>query len=779
MARSATLRTATAFSAIMWGMVAAPALHAQAQGSGQAAADQKDAVANDIIVTATRRDQRIQEVPVAVTAISGTDVAAAGVNDTERLAQVVPSLYITSSQQVGLGAQLRMRGVGTATGNPGLEGSVGFFLDGIYVGRSNTAFNDLLDVERVEVLRGPQGTLYGKNTSAGLINVITRAPDFQWGGNARGALSNAGGIRAQVRLSGPIVDDKLAFSVSGLVNSREGYMTDINTGQDYNDRNRFSLRGQLSFEPSSDIRLRLIADHSERSEHSTVPTWVARTAGTTTLLNSFGRPLPTVGQRDFLAVAVNDPIDARTNDTGVALMADANVGGGKLKGIVSYRNSIAEKDFDLDWTPVDIYRQIERLDDRQWTFELQYSRPIGPVDFLIGAYHFDAETDYFRQQLLGTQAGAYFKAIGAPTNVNITPALWQAGRGLTAQNTVQDSNGWSIFTHNIIKLADQLEATVGLRYQEERKTGGSTFAYNQASVCTQVFTAPPLTAGGAAVANAIVNALRPSSFCAASTPNYADAYRDDQFTGTAALSFIWSPDFTTYVSYARGFKAGGINLDTAAGRNPSRTFLPETVDSYEVGGKLQAFDNGLTINMAIFRMDFTDFQLNAFTPGAAFVLTNEGEARSRGVEVEAIVRPLEGLQLRGGVMYNEAFYTSRTLNPNLANRTLSNAPKWSGTFGFDYTQRLSERWSAVLRFDGRAQSHVLTASNLDPLSRQDKFATLNARVTLRSTDGFEIAAFGTNLTDQRIRTVGFATVGGYLSYFSEPRYYGVEVAKRF
>lgn len=760
------LMAATILSTAIW----VPQL-AHAQASSEATQD-PDGDA-EIIVTATKREQRLEDVPIAITAVSGQEVAAAGVNNTEQLAQVSPSLFITSSQQVGLGAQIRLRGVGTATGNAGLEGSVGFFVDDVFVGRSNTAFGDLVDIERVEVLRGPQGTLFGKSTSAGVINVITRAPDFYWGGNAKAAVTNLGGMRASARVSGPISDNVLAFSVSGQVNVRDGYVRDAVSGADYNNRDRSLVRGQLLFTPSPAFSLRLIAEQSQRDEDSTVAVFTQLSDAQRAIIVASGGfvPTPLAGPENN-TVSINGPFTARTNDTNFSAIANWEAGFADIKLVVAHRDSRARKNFDSDFTSVDLYRQTDELRDRVSSAELQLSRETAFADLLVGAYYFDAKTDYHVSRRLASQAGRYFDQL--TTNALITPALFEAGRGLVLQDTDQDGEGVSVFTHNIFHLTQQLDVTLGLRYQWEEKVGGSTFTYDQATACTITFTGT-----GSAGANGFLAAVRPSSFCAASTPNFSARYTDDRVTGTAVASYKLTDNIMTYASFSRGFKSGGINLDPRAGANPKQTFLPENVDSYEIGVKSAFFDRKALLNLAAFSAKYTDFQLNTFDPAAAFVLSNEGSVRSKGIEGDLTLLPVRGLVLRGGLMYNIARYGQDTVNTGLRGNILSNAPKWSGTASANYETAVGGGWSIFGRGDARFQSDILTASNLAAATKQESYTILNARLGLKSDNGLEIVAFGTNLTDRRYKTIAFATTGGFQSYFGEPRFYGVELSKRF
>ena len=746
----------------------------------------------DIVVTANKREQKLQDVPIAVTAVTGEQAAEAGVVDTERLAQVAPSLNITSSQQVGLGAQIRIRGVGTATGNPALEGSVGYFIDGVYVGRSNTAFTDLVDVERIEVLRGPQGTLFGKNTSAGVISVITRSPSYAWEGRVSLAGTELGGLRGTANVSGPIVQDRIAFSLSGKINQRDGYMHDVTSGADYNDRDRWLVRGQLMFDPSSNFSLRLIAEQSERDEHSTVPSFVQITASQKSLIQSLGGavPDPTAGSSHF-DTAVNAPFTAATRDTGYTADATWTTGFGKLRAIIGYRDSLARKNWDSDLTSIDVYRQTDSLHDKTFSAELQFTRQSSLLDLLIGAYYFDTSTRYEKSQTLGPQGELYFKTVGASTALSLGSAagasqfstssgLWAPGTGMTLQDTRLDGKGWSVFTHSTLHITDWFDITGGLRYQWEEKEGGSTFTYNQPLACTKVFTGT-----GSATANAILSTpntgLRSFSFCAAATPNFQNRYVDDRVTGTAIASFHFSGNVLGYLSYARGFKAGGINLDTRAGTSTDQLFKPETVDSYEAGFKTSFNRGRIVFNVAGFLMKFHDYQLNSFTPTTAFVLTNQGSVKSYGVEAEGALKLVDGLWLRGGVTWNVARYGEDTTDTNLRGRIVSNAPQWAEVGSLSYVQpSAATGWGVFGRADVRHQSSAYTASNLDARSLQGAYTVVNVRGGIRNgREGLEFAVFANNVGDERYKTIAFTVTGGYMSYWAEPRIIGIEISKRW
>ena len=225
---------------------------------------QDDSNAPDIVITATQRAERLSDVPIAVSAVSQEALQNSGANDIRALGQLAPSLLVSSTGSEA-NASARIRGIGTVGDNPGLESSVAVFIDGVYRSRTGAGLNDIGEVDRIEVLRGPQGTLFGRNASAGLINIITQKPDFDFGGYAEGTYGNYNNVRLAGALTGPITE-QIAFRIDGVYNRRDGYYYDVTNKTDYNDRNRYFVRGQLLFEPSADLSIRLIGDYTHRDE---------------------------------------------------------------------------------------------------------------------------------------------------------------------------------------------------------------------------------------------------------------------------------------------------------------------------------------------------------------------------------------------------------------------------------------------------------------------------------------------------------------------------------
>jgi len=328
----------------------------------------------DIVVTATRRSERLSNIPIAVSAVNSDALRSSGANDIRGLNQVAPSLLLSSASSEA-NASARIRGIGTLGENPGLESSVAVFIDGVYRSRTGSGLNDIGEIDRVEVLRGPQGTLSGRNASAGVISIFTKLPSYDFGGTAEATYGNYDAIRLVGGITGPIVADKVAFRVDGVFNKRDGYLKDVANDTDYNDRNRYFLRGQLLIEPSDTLRLRLIADYTHRDEkccgaivsdarEKLDPTpgvpgdYSINPAGNriVQVMQSLGAIFPS-GDDVYNRKMVNSPGRAysnKTKDWGGSAQVDWDLDWASLTSITGYRYYKAFGAADIDFSNVDI-----------------------------------------------------------------------------------------------------------------------------------------------------------------------------------------------------------------------------------------------------------------------------------------------------------------------------------------------------------------------------------------------------------------------------------------
>lgn len=723
-----------------------------------AAASQSE---EDIVVTATRRDQSLTSVPVAVTALSGEDLDAAVVRDTQDLARLAPGLLITTAASEATAATIRLRGIGTSGTNLGLEGSVGVFVDGVYRARSGIALADLYDVAQVEVLRGPQATLFGKNTTAGALIVRTKAPTFDWEGEAQASYGNRDAVRIMGAVGGP-VSERVAFRVSGVLNKRDGYLRDVATGADANDRDRYAVRGQLRWEASPDVSFRLIADYSRKREACCGATVIANGARAP-IIRALGGFVPTV--LDNYEIADSRRFAANTREWGVSGQADVRLDGIAWSTILSYRDFRSARGADSDFTNLDLINTpFEDTRDRFFTAETTLRGRLGPIDWLVGAFYFDQQTGQQSAITYGADLARFFQRV-FPAQALLLAPLYPVGGGDTQRNFRQSSHGWSVFTHNIVELLPGIKATIGLRYLEEDKTGSGRFRFNSPSC------------GRAGVP------VGAQQLCP--TPDFDSRFRDSKLVGTAGLSYEPSATTLAYASYSRGYKAGGLNLDRTAGlAGPAgSTFLPEEIDSYEAGVKGRFLQGKLRLGVTLFKATVKNFQQNAFT-GVAFAISNAAEVNTKGVEVETSLQPARWIGFNASIVYNDAVYGSETQDSTLRGRQIVNAPKWTIQNQLRLEAPVSGRgWRPYADINARLLSDLNTSVSLIPQAEQDGYVLIGGRVGIRSGDGrWDLSAFAQNLTNQYYRTIVFAGVlqpGTFNAYVGEPRSWGVELRARF
>ena len=447
----------------------------------QTAPQAGDAVSDDIIVTATKREQTLQNVPISVSVTDSRTIEQAQIRDLIDLQSVVPSLRVSQLNAVGQ-TNFSIRGFGNGNGNDGIESSVGVFIDGVYRSRSAAALDDLPEIERVEVLRGPQSTLFGKNVSVGAISIVTRKPQFEWGGKAEISLGNYSQMLAKATITGPITDT-IAVRVSGSVNERDGYFTNSTTKGTVNDRNRWSVRGDILWQPSSDFSLRVIADYNLIKEQC---------CGVTSILNGpatqlIGAPAPTgLGKPISNTSAIfsrnlifNTQPTNRVRGEGISGQADWDVGFAKLTSITAYRDQVNESNQDIDFTGADIASNKTANSIKTFTQEFRLaSTGNGPLSWLVGGFYQDEKLDTGRSITYGTDMRAYIDKLTSgllPLLEGLQAASGRPGQTYFAvgqginDNYAMKQRAYSLFGQLDFKITPRLTVTGGAAYLNDRK----------------------------------------------------------------------------------------------------------------------------------------------------------------------------------------------------------------------------------------------------------------------------------------------------------------------
>ena len=791
----------------------------------QAQSDQSQRTIDEIVVTAQKREQSLQDVPVVVTSVNAQQLQDAGVRDIKDLTIVAPGLTVTSTSSSAV-TTARIRGIGTVGDNPGLESSVGVVIDGVYRPRNGVAFSDLGDLERIEVLKGPQGTLFGKNTTAGVINIITARPQFSVHANSEATASNFNGFGAAASLTGPIAEDLVAGRIYLAGRARDGYYKSAVGFPGTNDQDFYTGRLQLLFTPTKTVDVNVALDYTKRNE---------RCCGAVQIFNGPTAPIilalapggianpPDIGR--FLDFSNRDSLK-KIIDTGTAVEANWETpwfGGAKLTSITASRFWKQTGGADVDSTSADILVSPGFEDPapgsikfKTFSQELRYAGETKRLNWLVGAFYTHEDLDlHVRTVTFGNQFEPYINALFGNqlplfTGRPATGLTFVPGQG---QDDLykQKEEGFSLFTNNNYKITEQLELTVGLRYTWEKKKLNPFWSNTDGAIgCTTALARAaaiggPVPASGSLIrAGGLLGSGPYQVLCAtANSPRFGQLgtnnqkLKEDKLTGTAKLAYRFTPEIMAYASYARGYKAGGFNLDRIASivqtvpgqaTDPvlDTSFAPETVDSYELGMKNTLLDRTLLLNITGFYQKYHDFQLNAFN-GLVFTVASVPKVISRGVDADFVwFTPLEGLSLNGGVTYAETYYPRSTpifLGANLPGSRLSLAPLWSAALGITYEHKVADDLTGRIAVNAKSVSSFNTGSDLNPIKNQPGYTLVNARVGLSAEDrGWSLEAWAQNLFDDSYYQVAFNSVlqaGSFDAFLGQPRTYGLTLRFKY
>ncbi len=819
--------------------------------SAPAAAQDEATAVEEIIVTAQRREQSLQDVPIVVTSVSAQLLQDAGVRDIKDLTVLTPGLMVTSTSNESI-TSARIRGVGTVGDNPGLESSVGILVDGVYRPRNGVGFGDLGETQRIEVLKGPQGTLFGKNTSSGVINILTKPPEFDLGATAEATLGNYGAWGVSNSITGPI-SDVVAGRLYLAARKRGGYQSVARGGGNRPDEDAnqdfYTGRGQLLWRASDTVTARFIFDYTKRDEDCCVGVQLVNgpfAALVGALATATGRSPAIAGTVDVESrqTYADRGTGQRIADKGASAEVVWQGDGMALTSVTAIREWSTYNEQDIDFLALDI---LYRADNggyfrrfNQITQELRLAGETDKVNWLAGTFLARERLKSGEQQIQGTQMELYFdrlyraaSAPGTPVANNGIAAITGRPFGSNAPAGIsqddrysQRSDSYALFTNIGYKVTEALELTGGLRFTSEKKdlksfyrnaNGGSGGGVGPNPCALGTVQASAVLGGSLASPNATLARLYAGYFCRpGADPAYnnlatVQSQKEDKLSGTVKLAYRFSPDLMAYVSYARGYKGGGFNLDRVridtVAANPSgigtpntdTSFAPEFVDSYELGAKTSSFGRSVLLNLALFHQTFENFQLNAFD-GVAFTVTTLPKVVSRGVDMDLIWRtPLDGFSLQGGVTWAQSQYADArppgpkfvlptTANPGggglyrLPGTRLSFAPTWSASMSGTYEQEFGDMLFRA-NLTGKYTSDFNTGSDLHPQKAQQDMILLNGRVGLgAANERWMMEVWALNLTDETYLQVGYdgpLQPNQFNAFLGAPRTYGATMRFKY
>ena len=731
------------------------------------------------------------DLPATVSVLNAERLAGAHVENIKQLTSLTPAIGVVNSTGESFGQLISVRGVTTSGADIGLSPSVGVTLDGVPLSRPIRTIFDLQGIDRIEFLRGPQGTLFGMNTTTGLINILTRRPAFEPHFEVSGTLGNREQKEVRVTAEGGIVPTKLAVRIDALYGTIDGYLRNPNTGNVYGGRHRDQARGQLLFVPSEGIDVRISADYLHHG--GTVNSPVYRVVGPTgALIGSLGGfPLRAFNHATDIAQIDNDaPRFEFSDSAGATAETNWQTGIGKFTALTSYRSSTMRRSYDVDNSPADIAndpRDGERFNDS--VLELRLQGVAHRLDYLFGAHlghdlistrdSYTVGTD-FEPYVLALSGGAIPVFTGLPSGSN-----YPAGSGVLDVFSQRATN-FALFTHQIFAVTDRLSLSAGLRYTQEKKTLAAKIASANPGCSNAVALHGTSLVGVPAPLKALICIpnLDPRY-----DGNYATERTEGNWSGTAAASERFFESWNAFASYSRGYKGGGFQLDRS-GMDPlspslsQLAFEHETADSFE-GGIKGADPNGRwRTSTAVFYTRFSNYQFSYFT-GYNRRTKSVPQLVTKGVETENTYRPFAPLELSFSGIYQEVVFGDSGFPAGLTQlqgTTAPIAPRWVVVGAASYEQPLDGLGVTAfgnLDIRWQSKSNVGASATPSPAFVQDPYAVVGARIGVETAErNWKVELWARNLFNQRAWSLLNMTTlqpGSISGFVTDPRSWGITV----
>lgn len=721
-------------------------------GADSAAADNN--YSGDIVVTAQKRSERLQDVPLAVSVVSGDALSSTGSPGLEGATALVPALNILKSGTT-LNQSLFLRGVGTTTFSIAGEPSVSAVVDGVVLARTGEAFGDLVDVERMEVLRGPQGTLFGKNASAGVINIVTKQPTRDFGGYLEGSYFS-GGDEARVRgaLNVPLSENLLS-RFTGFYSRYDGNIrNDAYNGRRVNGYEHAGGRVQLKWTPSDATTVAIIADYRKNSDDccaEVIGTGPLNAAGAAITSPAFAI-LPT--PKGDETRRINQDLITRTEEEsyGASIQIDTELGNQTVTSITAYReySNTEIRDGDFLSAPYVGFNQLHDFGPQTgdtFSQELRLTSPSQQlISYVVGVYYSRAASERtFQRSVVSCNAAAVPSTL-IPCGTSGAPATTAPFGSATFGSVFQNIAAFSQFTVN---FTDRFRFIGGLRYTADQLN----VSHSRQTTLAGPGVNPNFDQGVYDRYNELLaqgvapGAAQTQAVAASNGVPWRGKATNDNWSGKAALQFDVSRDVVAYGGWTRGYKGPAFNVFYNLNSNGTNEIAPETSDSYEIGLKNTLFNGALTLNIAAFYAKYKNFQANNPDLVAGVVVTrftNAGEVSTRGVEADILLRPIDDLSISGGVAYTDAHVDRFFQAPGApitsvipSGTPLGFAPKWKGSMAIDYRVRTGGAVDVFLGAQGNYQSKQLALFTPDAVQRR-----------LATIDGYGLVNLSAGVGDQ-------------------------------
>ena len=756
--RRSVLATVVIGGEILFASAAFAAPASEAVALPEAAAQTRDdpgvAQLGDLVVTARRREENVQDIPVALTVVGAELLSNAGTNSLAQLNQLVPSVQVLTTNPRNTAITIRGLGASYGLANDGLEQGVGIYVDQVYNARPAAATMDFIDIDRIEILRGPQGTLFGKNTTAGALNITTLAPRFVTGGEGEVTIGDYGLVQAKATVTGALYGDIIAGRLSAVSTQRDGFLRNVINGEDQNDARSISVRGQLLIQPSEPLSIRLSADYTEQDNNCCGQIFVAY--GPT--LKPAARQYPFLAAGRGYAPASTNPFD-RLSDldgdiqadqwlAGISAIVDYDFGGVTLTSVSAYREWDWQPANDRDFTSLDIVRRNNNPSHQDQTsqeFRLA-SNGNQTIDWVGGLY-------YFNQTVTTNGITEYGKDASWWLINATTPDALLDGYKVFNDSSIETTS-YAAFGQLTWNITDDFRITPGLRYTEEKKDGVYAATVSGGLVTTNT-----------TLINARNGVARPQAYDAETS--------DGSLSGQIAASYDITDDVLIYGSYASAEKSGGINMTgipNKADGTPSlasAVVRPEQVTTYELGLKTQSFDRRLTANLAAYFTEVEDFQANVVDAGPGAIrgyLASVEKVEIQGVELDLTARPTRNLDLYANAAWTDGEYasfangpcpleltTSSTVACDLSGKEFPGVSPWAGSIGGEYRWQagpVGESGEAFIGADASYRSSYYSDASDSEYLKIDSYTLLNLRAGFRSDSNWEAFLFVKNALDE-------------------------------
>ena len=698
----------------------------------------------DIIVTAQRRSENLTDVPMSIAALSSQSLAQAGVTSTSELAKVAPGVTMTF---FGSFLQPSIRGITSTGANLGENSNVAMYIDGVYQPQQIATLIDLPDVQQIEILKGPQGALYGQNATGGAILVSSMAPSFDLTGKLSASYGNFNDVQLRGYVSGPL-GDKVAASLSGSFQRRDGFRRHVVTGARDKGLDAQVVRGKILFRPSDSARITVTGYYADRTDSAMYAGFAIadNSIGYGADLSALGVPLPvpasprvaTPGQ-----FSASPDVFTAIRSSGGNIRGEFDLGGGTLTSTTGYFNNKINYLADVDGTAVNIGEsRASPLTGKFLVHDTNFAtKAVGPVEFLLGVFYLDGN-ETFSENIFDLQFP------------NVPPAA-KTSLFVSNQNARVEKTIIAGYGEITLKPTEYLTLTAGGRYTRERQRTFSNLLNGVPQATRVEYPRDPVTFS--------------------------------KFTPRVTARYALSPDANVYASWSQGFKSGVVNT-TDFTLDPVK---PETITAFEIGAKGKIVD-GVRVNVAAFLYDYTNLQAVVFVPGRAYITQNAASARVKGVDVDLNWQVTTGLTLTAGAAFLDAKYRdfrnaaafastgtgNLQITTDLSGQPLLRAPRFSGNLSANYNVD-----TAAGRFGAFASVYNTSSYGMEATSRlrQNGYTTFDAELSFAPAGmrGLRLAVWGKNLSDEAYLGSTLASTLADVGSYAPPRTFGVRAEYAF